>query len=95
MNIDEVLNSQQPEPELGRGATVQDEYVKEYMPSRTECLRNHNINIEFLSMGCVVRVGCMSIPFTFVNDAMDAITEYVKNPYYERKKWEKLIEEKQ
>ena len=45
-------------------------------------------------MGCVVRVGCMSIPFTFVNDAMDAITEYVKNPYYERKKWEKLTEEK-
>ena len=45
--MNEIVNDQ-PEAALGRGATVQDDYVKEYMPSRTECLRNHNINIEFL-----------------------------------------------
>jgi hypothetical protein len=28
-----------------------------------------------------------------VNDAMDAIDAYVKNPYEERKRWEKIIEE--
>ena len=71
-----------------------DDCVKEYRPSRIECLTNHSINIDFLSMGCIVRVGCMSIPFQFVNDAMDAVNAYVQNPYEERKRWEKLIEEK-
>ena len=69
--------------------------TKEWRPSRIESLRNHNINIEFLSMGCIVRVGCMSIPFQYVNDAVEAIQEYVKNPYDEKQRWEKLIESKE
>jgi hypothetical protein len=68
---------------------------KEWRPSRIESLRNNNINIEFLSMGCIVRVGCMSIPFQYVNDAVEAIQEYVKNPYDEKQRWEKLIESKE
>lgn len=94
MNLDEAIRADRPEPALGRGAMIQDECAKEYRPSRMECLRNHSISIDFLSIGCIVRVGCMSIPFSFVNDAMDAITAYIENPYDERKKWEKLIEEK-
>ena len=91
--MNEVSQASRPEPTLGRGALVQDECAKEYRPSRIECLRNHSINIDFLSRGCIVRVGCMSIPFQFVDDAMDAINAYVKNPYEERKRWEKIIEE--
>lgn len=74
--------------------TMIEDCVKEYKPSRMECLRYHQINIEFLSMGCIVRVGCMSIPFQFINDAMDAIALYVENPYEERQKWEKLTGER-
>jgi hypothetical protein len=70
------------------------EYSEKWRPSRNECLRNHNIAIEFLSMGCIVRVGCMSIPFQYINDAMDAIKSYIDNPYEERQRWEKLTEEK-
>jgi hypothetical protein len=68
--------------------------AKEWQPSRQECLKNYSINIEFLSMGCIVRVGCMSIHFQFINDAMDEIKAYTENPYDERLRWEKLIEEK-
>jgi hypothetical protein len=68
--------------------------AKEWRPSRNECLRNHSISIDFLSRGCVVRVGCMSIPFQYINDAMDAIKSYIDNPYEERQRWEKLTEEK-
>jgi hypothetical protein len=65
---------------------------QEWKPSRMECLKNYSINIEFLSIGCIVRVGCMTIPFNFIDDAMDAIKEYIDNPYEERQRWEKLIE---
>jgi len=89
--MNEAISAGMPETQH---APQLEDCVKEYRPSRTECLRNHSINIDFLSMGCIVRVGCMSIPFQFVNDAMDAINAYVQNPYEERKRWEKLIEEK-
>ena len=69
-----------------------DSVKKEWIPTRNECLQNFEIRIKFLSMGCIVEVGCKSIPFQFVNDAMDAINQYVENPHDERKKWEKLIE---
>lgn len=66
---------------------------KQWQPSRMECLKNFNINIRFLSIGCLVEVGCMSIPFTNITDAMASIQAYVDNPYEERQKWEKLSQE--
>jgi hypothetical protein len=90
------MNEEAVMPELGTGVRVQEDCVKqEWRPTRMESLRNHNINIEFLSMGCIVRVGCMSIPFQFVNDAIDALKAYTENPYEEKQKWEKLIESRQ
>jgi hypothetical protein len=68
--------------------------AKEYIPSRMECLKNYQINIEFLSLGCIVRVGCMTIPFTFIDDAIDGIKKYIDNPYEERQRWEKLIKDR-
>jgi hypothetical protein len=71
------------------------EPVEQWQPSKVELLKNHNINIEFLSIGCVIRVGCMSIPFQFVDTAIDAIKAYTENPYEEKQKWTKLIESRQ
>lgn len=67
--------------------------VKQWQPSKMECLKSFNINIRFLSIGCLVEVGCMSIPFTNITDAMEALQTYVDNPYEERQRWEKLIQE--
>lgn len=66
---------------------------KQWQPSRMECLKHYNINIRFLSIGCLVEVGCMSIPFTNITDAMEALQTYIDNPYEERQRWEKLIQE--
>ena len=66
---------------------------EECKPSKSECLKNFEINIKFLSIGCVVCVGCMSIPFKHINEAMDAIKEYTKNPYEERIRWHKIVNE--
>jgi len=76
-----------PEPALGRGAMIQDECAKEYRPSRTELLGWHQINIKFLSIGCVIEVGCKSVPFSTVKEGMEALNAYVANPYEVTKIW--------
>jgi hypothetical protein len=76
-------------PELGTGTRIQEDYVKsEYRPSRIELLRYHQINIRFLSIGCVVEVGCKSVPFSTVKEGMDALYDYIANPYEVTKIWE-------
>jgi len=59
--------------------------------SRNYYLREYPINIEFLSIGCIVRVGCKSIPFTSVDDAMKEINAYVADPYKEQQRWRQLL----
>jgi hypothetical protein len=86
--MNEVSQASRPEPTLGRGALVQDECAKEWRPSRSECLRDYSINIRFLSIGCVIEVGCKSVPFSTVEEGMKALNNYVANPYETRKIWE-------
>ena len=70
-------------------AVPQDEQCVKYTPSRSEALKDYRIEIEFLSIGCIVRVGCKSIPFTSVDEAMKEINAYVKDPVTSQKVWEK------
>jgi hypothetical protein len=61
--------------------------TQEYLPSKQQTLREYDINIRFLSRGCIVKVGCKEIPFTRVSDAMVELNKYVSNPHEESKKW--------
>ena len=70
-----------------------DTSVERFKPTKQEALRDYRIEIEFLSVGCVIRVGCKSVPFSTVKEGMEALNAYVENPYEERKRWEKIIEE--
>ena len=54
---------------------------KEYKRSRSEYLREHEVRIKFLTLGCVIEVGCKAIPFTTVEEGMKALNEYVANPH--------------
>jgi hypothetical protein len=85
--MNELEQASRPEPELSRGAMIQNECVREYKPSRTECLRDYAINIRFLSIGCVIEVGCKSVPFSTIEEGMKALNDYVANPYETRKIW--------
>lgn len=78
--------------ELTRAA-IEDAVEKVYQSSRMEYLKEHDVTIEFLSIGCVVRVGCKTIPFTNVDEAMRELTEYVKDPHTARAKWFKIFDE--
>jgi hypothetical protein len=63
--------------------------LEKYVPSRSEALRDYRIEIDFLTIGCIVKVGCKSVPFTSTDEAMKELNAYVKNPIEARKVWEK------
>lgn len=60
---------------------------------RMEILRDYAINIRFLSLGCVVQVGCKEIAFTSIEDAMKEVNAYVANPRELERKYNKLFKE--
>jgi hypothetical protein len=65
----------------------------EYRPSKQEVLREYDINIRFLSRGCIIRVGCKEIAFEDFSRAMSELNEYVMGDTYEiQKKWIKLLD---
>ena len=74
--------------EIVEAPTMVEDCVKEYRQSRMECLRDYSINIEFLSIGCIIRVGCKSVPFATVKEGLAALNNYVVNPVETRKIWE-------
>lgn len=64
---------------------------KEYIPQKREMLQRHEINIKFLSVGCVISVGCKSIPFTSIQEGMEELNKYVKDPYQSSKRWDGIF----
>jgi hypothetical protein len=70
------------------GGIDQIDKPKEWRPSNREILKDYSLQIEFLSIGCLIRVGCRSIPFSTVKEGMKALNDYVANPYETRKIWE-------
>jgi hypothetical protein len=62
-----------------------------YKPSKKELLKEYKIVIEFLSVGCIIRVGCESIAFKSLEDAMAELHRYVDNPEESIAKWRKLL----
>ena len=59
---------------------VDRECKKEYIPNKQQILKDYEISIRFLSVGCVIRVGCKEIPFRRVSEAMEELNKYVSNP---------------
>lgn len=71
---------------------MDESYSKEYIPNKQQILREYGISIRFLSVGCVISVGCKEIPFTSVVEAMEELNKYVSNPYEETKRWNKIFD---
>jgi len=65
---------------------------EEYKPKKQELLKEYEIRLRFLSVGCVVGVGCKEIPFRSVKEAMEEINKYVENPYEQGKKWHSIFD---
>ena len=65
--------------------------AKEYERPRMDYLRDYEISIKFLSLGCLVRVGCKEIAFTSIDEAMKEVNAYVANPRELQEKYNKLF----
>jgi hypothetical protein len=63
-----------------------------YRPSNKQALREHDIRIEFLDRGCIIRVGCKAIAFEDTERAMTALIEYTKNPWELQQEWRKILD---
>lgn len=68
---------------------------EQWQPSRQECLRDYEVKIRFLTLGCIVSVGCKEIPFTTIKEGMEALNQYVAKPYETRQVWEKRFQEEE
>jgi hypothetical protein len=40
-----------------------------------------------MSRGCVIRVGCKTIPFTSTEEAINELQKYFDNPYDIQQQW--------
>jgi hypothetical protein len=66
---------------------MNDQEKVEYPRSKNEILRDYEITIKFLNRGCVIGVGCKEIAFEDVDNAMNELMEYIKNPLNITDKW--------
>jgi hypothetical protein len=62
-----------------------------YMPSKQEALSRYEINIQFMSRGCVIRVGCKAIPFSSTEEAIAELQKYFENPFDNQEQWSKQL----
>lgn len=65
--------------------------IEEYKPTNQQALQEYEINIQFLSRGCTVRVGCKTIAFETIESAIKEVNEYVNNTYETQQKWRKIL----
>jgi hypothetical protein len=61
--------------------------VKEYVPSAGDILISNAIRIEVVDCGATVKVGCKTIAFSTVEEALEQVNLYFKDPVASYKKW--------
>lgn len=76
-------------------AVMPEPVEQQWKPTRMESLRDFQVGIKFLNIGCVISVGCKEIPFTTVKEGMKALNDYVVNPVETRKIWEKIFSQEE
>ena len=64
---------------------------QQYVPSAQELRQRHIIEIEFLHVGCTVRVGCKKLAFSTHEDAIKEIIDYVNDPVESYRIWGKKL----
>jgi hypothetical protein len=78
---EEGLSCEAPMPEMEQLG------VKEYTPSAGDILRSHEVRIEVVDCGAIVKVGCKTIAFSTVEEALEQVNVHFKDPVASYKKW--------
>jgi len=56
-----------------------------------QVLREYEIRIQFLDMGCIVNVGCKAIAFEDPYKAIEEVKQYILNPKEVIPRWRKYF----
>lgn len=80
-----------PTPLENPGQLIPEPQIERYVPSRQEALSAYEINIRFLSRGCIVRVGCKEVPFEDTDVAFAEIKNYFMRPFETQEKWREIL----
>jgi hypothetical protein len=56
--------------------------------SKQQLLSDYEINIRFLSSGCLINVGCKSIGFSSSEEAIAELNRYFENPSEVDDEWQ-------
>ena len=67
--------------------SVMEDCPKEIERSKGALLSDNEVRIRFVSVGCIISVGCKTFAFSTVNEGIKALVDYVENPIEEYKKW--------
>ena len=54
-----------------------------------QLLKEYEIRIQFLDLGCIVNVGCKAVAFNNTYEAIEIVKEYILNPKEVMKHWRK------
>lgn len=76
--------------ELGSECTPIADYgciKKESKRSRKDYLRDYEVKIQFLSVGCIITIGCKTIPFSTISEGTKELNAYFNNPEEMYHKW--------
>ena len=92
MNIINKLNKIMREYDQNEAVPVMD-VPKEYIRPRMDYLRDYEIGIRFLSLGCIVKIGCKDVAFSSIEEAMQEVNAYVADPRSIEEKYNKLFNE--
>jgi hypothetical protein len=90
-----VNETQYPDPqrqpqEIEEGPVPQIEGLLEV--SNQRLLREYEITIRFLNRGCIINVGCKSIPFESTDSAIKELNDYLRDPRKSSKKWHAVLD---
>lgn len=86
--MNEEATMSMPQVEAGYDERLSE---KEYVPSAGDILKEYEVSIRVLDSGVIIRVGCKSIAFNSLEDALVHVNLYFKDPVTSYKKWTKLF----
>lgn len=87
MNNDLTAVPEELRRDYERPTQVPEQLSAPKLLTKQQVLEQYEIRIQFLSRGCIVNVGCKSIAFDKVEDAISSIQLYVEDPHNVGEYW--------
>lgn len=64
-----------------------------YIEPRLSMLKNWEVHIKVVDVGCIIHVGCKMFAFSSLQEGLKELNTYFEDPNYAREKWSKIESE--